>query len=268
MPAQLAHAWRLGGVALSLALMAPLAPVAAEEASAVTKTVFDGSVEPLSAPVPIRVRSGYALACDIQSRAASTDTAGGAATRRWTSVIERDGATFYHLAVTADGLQMSGSAPVDRRGRIGKMSFTEDEAPLSQDEQTTLARVLGAAVELTYSGTVISKTGDIALPGLDVLLKASLPAAAEFAVRDLTDNRRVGGMTSIDGEDYLFVHNDAAITAAVDGLELGLEFDGYFLIHAASGLFAGAETFMTASLANEQVAVGAEKIVCNFTKRG
>ena len=171
--------------------------------------------------MPIRVRSGYALACDIQARATSADTERGAATRRWTSVVERDGGTFYHLAITSDGLQMSGSAPVDRHGRIGEMTFAEDNAPLTEQEQTTLARVLAAAAEFAYSGTTISKTGDIALPGLDALLKASLPAAAAVAVSGLVDNRRVGGVTSIDGEDYLFVHNDASITAAVDGVQAG-----------------------------------------------
>ena len=163
---------------------------------------------------------------------------------------------------------MSGSAPVGRHGRIGKMTFAEDNAPLTEQEQTTLARVLATAAEFTYSGTTISKTGDIILPGLDALLRASLPAAAEVAVSGLVDNRRVGGVTNIDGEDYLFVHNDAAITAAIDGVKLGLELDGYFLIHAASGLFADAETFMTASVDDKQVAAGAEKIICSFTKRG
>ena len=265
MPAHFAFARRLGGVALSLALMAQMAPAVADRARA---AAFDSPIVPLAAALPIRVRSGYALACDIRARAASADAERGAAMRRWTSVTERDGGTFYHLAITSDGLQMSGLAPVDRHGRIGKMTFAEDDAPLTEQEQTTLARVLATAAELAYSGTTISKTGDIILPGLDALLKASLPAAAEVAVSGLVDNRRVGGVTTVDGEDYLFVHNDAAITAAVDGVELGLELDGYFLIHAASGLFADAETFMTATLGDAQVAVGAEKIICGLTKRG
>ena len=268
MHAQMALARRLCGFALTLAVMAQMAPANADEALAADATAFDGSIVPLAAAMPIRVRSGYALACDIQARATSADTERGAATRRWTSVVERDGGTFYHLAITSDGLQMSGSAPVDRHGRIGEMTFAEDNAPLTEQEQTTLARVLAAAAEFAYSGTTISKTGDIALPGLDALLKASLPAAAAVAVSGLVDNRRVGGVTSIDGEDYLFVHNDASITAAVDGVKLGLELDGYFLIHAASGLFADAEIFMTATLDDKPVAVGAEKIICGLTKRG
>ncbi len=229
-------------------------------------TGFAGKLTPLQAPLPIRVRSGYALACDVLARAASDDAEGGAATRRWTSVVERDGGTFYHLAIVTDGLQMSGSAPVDRRGRIGKFDFRGSGAEPGTIDEEAVLRLLSAAAELAYSGTTIDETGQIELPGVDVLLRASLPAAAQFSVRQLSDDRRVGGLTRIDGEDYLVVHNDAAIKALVDGVELGLELDGYFLIHTASGLFADGETFMTASLNDEQVAVGAERVACEFTR--
>ena len=77
MPAHFALARRLGGVALSLALMAQMAPANADDVLAAAAAAFDGSIVPLAAAMPIRVRSGYALACDIRARAASADTEGG-----------------------------------------------------------------------------------------------------------------------------------------------------------------------------------------------